>query len=252
MTEQGKEGYTETGQKADYLDQLKGGELSPEDFVLRQHNVITKQEPEDFFKSIGDTVSYQKFVSSVRYGDEGTAIYGQDKSFNVPVRRKSGEVEDNWEAIGLTEYENSRGEEVQGYLVVRHVYDDQNRLTGVLSKVVDIVDTENLLKKRKAEKQRLAVGSAAIDMVPREPVKTGKEIAIMEILPRFNDSDQKSLENFALYAARKRAMQLAGEGVESMFASGLMGKELKSMSPEAQFIAERFARLRYGNEKVAF
>lgn len=265
--------------KTDWLEALKTGNTDVEHYLRMEHHVNVKEDPETFQRDDEQTIDYRPFVSSISYGVSRDEItYGDPKPFMVTIKRSGGTVEEGWEAIGLTSYTAKDGSTREGYLVTKPQLDDQGKVIGWYSRVNDIIQTEELTRRRNAERRQHLAGLSATGMaiapqVEAKPLITAADVQSMmargntaqpevkvetpdereaRILADFSDSDRAALSDYAYYAKMKRDAQRSGEGDNSMHYSGQMGQVMKDMTSQAKSRANGIAATIYGRGNVAF
>lgn len=275
---------SQPGGKTDWLDQLKAGVADVEHYLRMEHHVNVKTESEKFKRDDKQAIDYRPFVSSITYGVNSgdTVTYGDPKPFMVTIERSNGDADDGWEAIGLTSYVAKDGSTREGYLVTKPQLDDQGNVVGQYSRVNDIIQTEELTRLSKIERQQKLAGSSAANMalapqpVESKPLITTADVQAVisgsgdhrratpeqhiesaedresRILADFSDDDRRALSDFAYYAKMKRDAQVNNEGESSRYYSGQMGQAMKDMTPQARSRANGIATNIYGPGKVAF
>lgn len=270
--------------KTDWLEQLKDGSTDTEQFLRMEHYVHVKEETEKFDRGQGLFTDYRPFVSSVTYGKDGkVAFYGDPKPFEVTITRTNGAIEDGWQAVGLTQYVDRKdGSTKDGYLVAKYHLGPDSKIVRTESRVSNIIETEELTRRRKAEQQQRLAGASAATMAVGAPqagrLITAAEVqAIMNsgnqesrpsatpeiriespqdrearVLAQFSESDREALSAFAYYAHAKRNAQLNNEGERSSDLGRDISAAYSKLSPEAKRRARGVASTIYGASNVAF
>lgn len=270
--------------RTDWLEELKAGSTNTEHFLRMEHHVNVKQETEKFKRDDEQEVDYRPFVSSITYGASAgdTITYGDPKPFMVTIERSNGSIDEGWEAVGITAYVAKDGSTREGYLVTKPQLDNQGNVVGQYSRVNDIIQTEELTRRSKANRQQKLAGASAATMAVEAP-KAGRLITADEVrgiinsghqeshpsatpevkiespqdrearvLAQFSESDQQALSDFAYYAHAKRDAQLNNEGERSSDLGRDISDAYNKLSPEAKKRAHSVASAIYGAGNVAF
>lgn len=166
QTIQGKNNNHRQVFKDSLLEQLEDGTLTDIDYYVRMvHESNVKPERVTYERSEDSSVDYLPFVRSTEYKMDGSGnvVYGEPKPFEVTIRRSSGDIEDNWSAIGLAMYINKDGYPQMGYLVTKPQEDEDGNVVEA-SRINDIVETEKLTHQSEAKRQQKIAGSFATHM----------------------------------------------------------------------------------------